>query len=187
MRLRHKRLRLERLRNEKCAQCQLYKSTKHRCILGRGSVAARIFLIGEAPGQAEELHGKPFCGRAGKLLDKIITAAGIKDLVYISNVCHCRPPSNRKPTDEEIDICWKYTLKEISIIQPWAIVLMGRVAMSAMGLDKSMRGDYYYDEKLKAWILSTWHPAYCLRKGKQPTMELLDVMREAKRLSIIPF
>jgi uracil-DNA glycosylase family 4 len=187
MRLRYKKLRLERLRDSSCRLCPLYKSTTRVCILGKGNLKAPVFLVGEAPGEAEEKFGKPFCGRAGKLLDKLIVPAGLRDLVYISNTCHCRPPHNRKPTDEEVDICWPYTAGEIKIIQPWVVVLLGRVAMDAMGLDKSMRGDYYYDEKLRAWILSTWHPSYCLRRGKKPTQELLEVLKKAKELSVVPF
>lgn len=187
LKLKDKKEKLEKLRNPRCRRCSLHKSTTHACILGKGNISARILLVGEAPGQAEERHGKPFCGRSGKLLDKLVTAAGLEDLVYISNVCHCRPPGNRKPTEEEISSCWSYTLQEIQIVRPWSIVLLGRTAMDAMGLDRSMRGDYYYDETLKTWIVSSWHPAYCLRRGKQPTQELLDALKEAKKLSVIPF
>jgi DNA polymerase len=160
----------------------LYKSTKHVCILGRGNITAPVFLIGEAPGQAEEKYGKPFCGRAGKLLDSLIVRVGLAGLVYISNVCHCRPPSNRKPTEEEAGICWPYTLGEISIVQSQVIVLLGRTAMDAVGVDKSLRGDHFYDSRLKAHVIATWHPAYVLRKGKKEKEELLQALELARGL-----
>ena len=182
MRLLYKQRRLEELRDSQCHLCSLHKSTKHICILGRGSLTAGVFLVGEAPGQAEEKYGKPFCGRAGKLLDSLIVKAGLAGLVYISNVCHCRPPDNRKPMDEEVETCWSYTVKEISVIQPHVVVLLGRVAMNALGLDRSMRGDHYYDGKLKAQVISTWHPAYVLRRGGDSCRELLEALRLAGRL-----
>ena len=182
MKLLHKKLRLQRLRNTNCCKCSLCRSTHHVCIMGKGNLLAPVFLIGEAPGSAEEKTGKPFMGRAGKLLDSILAVEELEDLVYITNVVHCRPPSNRKPSETEAEICWPYTLREIEIVQPKVIVLLGRTAMNAVGVDKSLRGDHFYDSRLKAEVVATWHPAYCLRKGKTATQELLEALLLARRL-----
>lgn len=171
------------MHNPNCRLCSLYKSTRHVCILGKGNLTAPILLVGEAPGAAEELTGKPFCGRAGKLLDRLLELADLSGHVYITNVCHCRPPNNRKPDEVEAEVCWHYTLQEINIVQPKVIVLLGRLAMGVVEVDKTLRGDHFYDNGLKAEVVSTWHPAYCLRKGREVIRELLEALKLAGRLT----
>jgi len=161
--------------NHDCKKCELYKSSKHVCIQGRGNLDAPIFLVGEAPGNAESETGKPFMGRAGKLLDHLLEELGLSDKVFISNVCHCYPPDNRKPTDREIKICREYLIYELQIIQPKVIVLLGKTAMKFV--ESVIHRDHYlhagclpiafkkFCSVPDVLVISTFHPAYCLRRG----------------------
>jgi DNA polymerase len=152
-------------------------------------------LIGEAPGQAEELTGKPFMGRAGQLMNNQLIKLDMMDKVYITNVVHCRPPENRKPTDTEITQCQKYLVKEIKIVRPRVIVLLGKTAMRFVEVqfDKEM----YLSAGVKPFrvrnfcslervlIIPTWHPAYCLRRGEGAVMDLQRALRTAKEKACI--
>ena len=169
-------------RDPKCTKCELHKSSKHVCIFGRGNLDAPIFLVGEAPGAAEEISGEPFCGRSGQLLNHIIDDLKLTNQVYISNVVHCRPPDNRRPTNHEIKICREYLIYELQIIQPRVIVLLGKVAMKFV--EKIIgRSGYLHAGCLpinfkkfcsvpNVLVISTWHPAYCLRRGEGATNDL---------------
>ena len=144
-----------------------------------------IMAIGEALGAAEAKTGKPFMGRAGKMLDRCTDLISISHLVYITNIVHCRPPDNRDPTKKEIDTCMEYLRGEIAIVQPKVILLMGRTAIKAFGFgsDVSATSSYFYCEGWpEAYIKGTWHPAYCLRKGREPTRQLLEALKWAKEM-----
>jgi len=176
--------------NPNCIDCSLHKSSKHVCIMGRGNPEAKIFLIGEAPGSAEESTGMPFMGRAGKLLNYLLEELKIQDDVYISNVCKCRPPDNRKPTPYEMATCQKYLIRELQTVQPKIVVLLGKTAM------KFAEGKINYRFHLSAAspivrakrfcglseiiIISSWHPAYCLRRGEGATNDLRKGLKWAK-------
>jgi len=184
MNRRGKTIRLQRLKNTDCKKCMLHKSSKHTCILGKGNVMASIMLIGEAPGAAEEKTGKPFMGRAGKLLDRLLNDPNIQNKVYVTNTVRCRPPENRKPTKDEIYACEKYFDKELNIIKPKVIVLLGRTAIEGMGFGPEINAGskgFLFDETW--WIKGTWHPAYCLRRGKGATKDLLKALQWAKERS----
>jgi len=115
---------------EKCRKCDLCR-TRNNTVSGDGSIDTDILFIGEAPGRNEDLQGKPFVGRAGKILDELIESIGLqRDQVYIANIIKCRPPQNRNPTKEEIDICVGYLNKQIEIIQPKIIACLGSFATS---------------------------------------------------------
>ena len=115
---------------EKCKKCDLWK-TRNNTVPGNGSINTDILFIGEAPGRNEDLQGKPFVGRAGKILDELIESIGLqRDQVYIANIIKCRPPQNRNPTKEEIDSCAGYLNKQIEIIQPKIIACLGSFATS---------------------------------------------------------
>jgi len=181
MNRRGKLIRLDRLRNPDCKRCSLYKSTKHVCILGKGNVMASIMLVGEAPGAAEERTGKPFMGRAGKLLDKLLVSLKLQNKVYITNPVHCRPPDNRKPTKQEIEACRIYFDGELNIIKPKTIVLMGRTAIESYGFGPEVNAGskpFLFDETW--YIIPTWHPSYCLRRGKAATHDLFNALLRAK-------
>ena len=149
-----------------CQQCALGHS-RANFVFGVGDQNASLVLVGEAPGEQEELKGEPFVGQAGELLDKILAAidrSREKD-VYICNVLKCRPPNNRDPVAEEVEQCEPYLIHQINLIQPKLIVALGRVAgMTLLNVDKplkSMRGvlhDYHGTS-----LIVTYHPAELLK------------------------
>ena len=150
----------------KCHKCDLGNS-RTNFVFGVGDPDASLMLVGEAPGEKEDIEGEPFVGRAGKLLDKILIAIGRsrnKD-VFICNVLKCRPPNNRDPLSTEVKECEPYLEHQINLIKPKLIVALGRIAgKTLLGVDnslKSMRGEIhnYYDIPL----IVTYHPAALLR------------------------
>ena len=151
-----------------CQKCAL-GATRNKFVFGGGDPQANLMLVGEAPGAEEDRLGEPFVGRAGKLLDKILTAINrsrTKD-VYICNVLKCRPPNNRDPLASEVEQCEPYLLKQIEIMRPKLIVALGRVAgTTLLKVDlplKGMRGklhDYFGTP-----LIVTYHPAALLRNS----------------------
>lgn len=108
-----------------CNNCNLWKN-KNNYVIGNGSINSKIVFIGEAPGFNEDISGKPFVGKAGKILDELLLYIGLKrENVYITNILKCRPPNNRNPTTDEIKICTKYLDDELSIIKPYLIITLG--------------------------------------------------------------
>jgi len=166
-----------------CLLCSLGE-TRTKFVFGVGNPNADLMLIGEAPGRDEDLKGEPFVGRAGQLLDKILSAINLsREEVYIANVLKCRPPNNRDPLKTESDTCKPYLLRQIEIIKPKIILALGRVAgVWLTGEDMSlgaMRGKTFSfgDSEL----MVTYHPAALLRNPgwKKPCWE--DMQRVQKR------
>ena len=164
---------LEKLADEvcRCRECDLGYS-RTNAVPGEGNPNARIMFIGEAPGADEDAQGRPFVGRAGKLLDKIIAACGLKRSdVFIANILKCRPPENRDPRAEEIISCFPYLQRQIEIINPEIIVALGAPATrTLLNTNKSigqLRGQFheYYAGLGRAPIklMPTYHTAYLLR------------------------
>ena len=158
-----------------CCKCGLC-SSRTNAVPGEGNPNARIMFVGEAPGADEDAQGRPFVGRAGKLLDKIITACGLKRSdVFIGNILKCRPPENRDPTAEEIISCLPYLQRQIEIIKPEIIVALGaHAARTLLNTNKSigqMRGQFheYYAGlgKPPIKLMPTYHTAYLLRNYSQ--------------------
>ena len=151
-----------------CQKCSL-GGIRNNFVFGVGDPNASLLLVGEAPGEQEDIKGEPFVGRAGKLLDKILLAINRsreKD-VYICNVLKCRPPENRNPLPNEVKECEPYLIHQINLIKPKLIVALGRVAgMTLLNVDnslKSMRGiihDYNGTP-----LIVTYHPAALLRNS----------------------
>ena len=113
-----------------CKDCDLWKNRQNP-VLGGGSINAKIMFIGEAPGLNEDIQGRPFVGRAGKILDEMLESINLKRKdVYIANILKCRPPENRNPLENEIESCTKYLDKQIGKIQPELIVTLGSFATS---------------------------------------------------------
>ncbi len=155
----------------RCRECDLGYSRKN-AVPGEGNPNARIMFIGEAPGADEDAQGRPFVGRAGQLLNKIITACGLKRSdVFIGNILKCRPPENRDPRAEEIISCFPYLQRQIEIINPEIIVALGApAARTLLNTNKSigqLRGQFheYYAGLGRAPIklMPTYHTAYLLR------------------------
>lgn len=148
-----------------CRKC-LLAETRKSVVFGEGNPNAKLVVIGEAPGADEDAQGRPFVGRSGQLLDKILLAAGFeRNDVYICNILKCRPPGNRNPMEEEIRHCMPWLEQQLTILQPQVILLLGKVAANTMLQNRlslgSMRG------KPIAWKTSTcfvtYHPAALLR------------------------
>ena len=126
---------------KKCTKCRLSK-TRGNAVPGEGPLDAKYFFIGQGPGKKEDLTGQPFIGRAGKFLDELLKKNKIdRKKIFITSTLKCLTPKNRLPKSDETQVCLPYTLKQIRLIQPKVIVLLGRVAMKAFtpfnDLDKS--------------------------------------------------
>ena len=153
-----------------CTKCQELADTRTQTVFGEGNKDAKIFFLGEAPGADEDKQGRPFVGRAGKLLNSIIEACGWKrEEVYIGNILKCRPPGNRNPTDEEACNCEPFLQLQLAIIVPKYIVCLGTVA--AQNLLKTeerignLRGKWFTYKDAK--VMCTYHPAYLIRNPKE--------------------
>lgn len=147
-----------------CRRCPLHK-TRTRAVFGEGDPRASVLFIGEGPGYYEDQSGEPFVGRAGKLLTKMIQAMQFtREEVFITNVVKCRPPGNRNPENSEVTQCKSYLNRQIDLISPSVIVLLGAVPMLHL-LDKSgitkIHGEWF--EYRGVPTLPTFHPSYLLR------------------------
>jgi uracil-DNA glycosylase family 4 len=162
-------------------------ATANNTVFSDGIETAPIMLIGEAPGQSEDEQGIPFCGASGLLLDKIIESIDIsrRKNAYITNCIFWRPPANRRPTDEEIEICKPFVEKHIALINPKLLILVGATAVSAL-LGKQyqitkIRKEYfnYSNKYLKNHIITTaiFHPAYLLRQPLQKRDTWYDLLK----------
>ena len=149
-----------------CRLCGELAETRTQTVFGVGDPDARILFIGEAPGADEDRLGEPFVGRAGKLLDQIIEACGLRrEQIYICNILKCRPPGNRNPTPDEAGNCRKFLDGQIAAVRPEYIVCWGSVAARNL-LDSTetigrMRRKFF--EYAGAKVLCTYHPSYLLR------------------------
>ena len=152
-----------------CTKCALCES-RTQTVFGEGDVDADILFIGEGPGQTEDELGRPFVGRAGQLLDKMIAAMGYaRESVYIANVVKCRPPGNRTPQADEVDACRSYLLRQVAWIRPRAIVTLGGPAAKLIldtkeGITR-IRGKWasFHEIDPPIPVMPTFHPAYLLR------------------------
>ena len=159
--------------NKNCCRCDLCKS-RTQIVFFDGNPSSRIMFVGEAPGEEEDKRGKPFVGRAGQLLNKVLEEIGLKrEQIYITNVCKCRPPENRKPQPAEMQACINTFLKkELEIVDPKVICCLGATAAEAFLGKKvritKMRGKFYPNPLYpKAKLFLTYHPAYILRNMKE--------------------
>ncbi|MCK5056349.1 MAG: uracil-DNA glycosylase [Candidatus Aminicenantes bacterium] len=149
-----------------CTKCKLYESKKNY-VPGEGSAEPGIIFIGEGPGETEDNLGRPFVGRAGELLDKLIDRMGYsRETVFIGNIVKCRPPGNRNPLPEEVAACKPYLESQIDILKPKVIVCLGKVALNnLLGQNYSImkeRGKLFYFKDIP--VIPTYHPAYILRQ-----------------------
>ncbi len=159
---------MESLKNRilNCQKCDLYKTRKNP-IFGEGNYRAPIFIIGEAPGREEDLVGRPFIGKSGQLLDKILEACNFNrtDHVFISNIVRCRPPENRVPTIREAELCMPYLMEQIELVNPKILVLLGATALKYMA-----GADHRITKERGTWLeingrlaMPVYHPAALLR------------------------
>jgi DNA polymerase len=156
-------------------------------VFGIGNEKAEILLLGEAPGAEEDRQGIPFVGQSGRLLDKILAAVGLdRTKVYITNILPWRPPGNRTPTNQEIELFRPYVLKHISLINPKVVVCLGGTATKALlrtsqGI-MQLRGVWTNIEEISAKIIPTFHPAYLLRSPSQKREAWLDFLIASAQL-----
>ncbi|MEM7008621.1 MAG: uracil-DNA glycosylase [Thermodesulfobacteriota bacterium] len=181
---------LEEIREEigDCTRCQLHEG-RTNLVFGDGNPKAKLMFVGEGPGRDEDMQGKPFVGRSGKLLTKIIEAMGLKrEDVYIGNVVKCRPPNNRTPEASEMDTCELFLFKQIRYIQPEVIVCLGATAAKSILKTKaslgSLRGKFHNYGGSK--LMVTYHPAALLRNPhfKKPTWEDMQVVMKELGLKL---
>lgn len=148
-----------------CQRCGL-GPLRHTLVFGSGNAGAHIMLVGEAPGQQEDLEGMPFVGEAGALLDKVLAAIQLnREQIYLCNVLKCRPPNNRDPEPVEIKTCVPYLRKQIELVKPRFILCLGRFAAQVL-LDRNdslsqLRGKVH--QAMGAAVIVTYHPASLLR------------------------
>jgi DNA polymerase len=154
-------------------------------VFGVGNEKADILLLGEAPGEEEDKQGLPFVGQSGQLLDKILAAIGLdRTKVYITNILPWRPPGNRTPTNQEIEMFRPYVLKHISLVNPKVIICLGGTATKAL-LQTSrgimqLRGKWTQIAEISAKIMPTFHPAYLLRSPHQKKEAWRDFLSVAE-------
>jgi len=148
-----------------CTRCKLHRG-RNKLVFGDGNPNAQLVFVGEGPGRDEDAQGLPFVGRAGKLLNQMIEAMGLqrKD-VYICNIVKCRPPENRAPEKDEVEICSPFLLRQLDAIAPKVIVCLGSVAAQTLletnrGISQ-FRGQWLDFRGRK--LMATYHPAYLLR------------------------
>lgn len=151
-----------------CVQCELSK-TRTNTVFSRGNPDASLCFVGEAPGEDEDLQGFPFVGRSGKLLDKILTEMGV-DVdtdIYVCNIIKCRPPNNRRPTEDEVNTCMPFLDEQLGLIKSKVIVALGNTA--AEGLINTVfsigkiRGKIF--KRNGSLVIPTYHPSYLLRNN----------------------
>jgi uracil-DNA glycosylase len=167
---------------KECKKCRL-GNTRKNYVFGGGNAEAKIVIIGEAPGADEDDQGLPFVGRSGQLLTNILKAIKLtRDEVYICNVIKSRPPGNRQPEPDEIEMCMPYLVRQMELIKPKMILLLGRVAAAALlqtdAAMAALRG------KVHKWrgidVVVTYHPAALLRNPnwKQLCWEDVQMLRK---------
>lgn len=159
-------------------------------VFGSGNPHAEILIVGEAPGADEDRLGLPFVGRSGHLLDKMLAAIGVeRESVYITNILPWRPPGNRTPTDGEVAVCLPFLKKQIDLVKPRVLLLLGGSAANAI-LDNAepiskMRGkwfEYKLSDKTTVQAVASFHPAFLLRNSAQKAKAWADFLRILKKL-----
>ncbi len=177
----------------KCTSCDLSKTRKN-VVVGKGNEEAHIVIIGEGPGEQEDIMGLPFVGRAGKMLDTALASVDIDPLkdCYITNIVKCRPPDNRKPNPLEVEACMPWLSEQINLLRPKIIVLAGSTAVqSFLGIKEpisQIRGQWIEKNNIK--YMPIFHPSYLLRnpskeKGKPKWLTWQDLKKVKKELSSI--
>jgi DNA polymerase len=158
---------LEEIRKElgDCKRCKLHR-TRRTIVFGEGNKKAKLMFVGEGPGYDEDVQGRPFVGKAGQLLTKIIQSIHLeREDVYIANIIKCRPPENRNPEPDEIKSCFPFLMKQIQAIQPKIICALGTFAAQTLlqtdAKISSLRGRTFDLQGIK--VLPTYHPAFLLR------------------------
>jgi uracil-DNA glycosylase len=169
-----------------CTRCALHKG-RNKIVFADGDPNARLMFVGEGPGADEDAQGLPFVGRAGQLLNNMITAMGLKrEEVYIANVVKCRPPGNRTPEPEEANTCMPFLWRQIEAVQPEVIVALGSTAATyLLGLRQPLAGLRGRLHSVRgSRVIVTYHPAYLLRDPRQKKEAWADLQFAMKELGL---
>jgi uracil-DNA glycosylase len=178
---------------ESCQRCEL-GATRTHAVVSRGNPQAKILIIGEGPGENEDLTGKPFVGKAGQLLDRVLESVGLTEAdVFICNIVKCRPPGNRKPTKTEMNACRPYLLEQIRLVNPPIVMLAGASAIEGLFSEKAVkitqiRGEWREWEGRQC--MPVFHPSYLLRnaskaKGSPKWLMWQDIQEVKRKLDAI--
>jgi len=182
-----------------CQRCKLARLGRKQIVFGTGDPHAQLMFIGEGPGADEDAQGLPFVGRAGQLLNNMITAMGLKrEQVYIANIVKCRPPGNRTPERDECDTCSPFLMRQIRVIRPKVIVALGATAaknlLSFNDSMNSLRGRFYDfspprtlmddDAPFECKLSVTYHPAFLLRDPRQKKEAWKDLQMVMRYLGL---
>ncbi|MBK7394548.1 MAG: uracil-DNA glycosylase [Chloracidobacterium sp.] len=166
-----------------CTRCKLSELGRSKVVNSTGNFNADLMFVGEAPGADEDEQGKPFVGRAGQLLTKIIESIGLtRDDVFIGNINRCRPPGNRAPETDETIACKPYLKREVAVVRPKVIVVLGATAAQNLLETKvpigKLRGHFH--DYLGVKVMPTFHPAYLLRDPhkKREVWEDMKIVRD---------
>ncbi len=180
---------LEQLRAEigDCTRCPLAYAGRHTIVFGEGDPNARLMFVGEGPGADEDATGRPFVGKAGQLLNNMISAMSLaREQVFISNIVKCRPPGNRTPEFAEATACSQFLLRQIDIVRPQVIVALGSTAATyVLGVKQSLaslRGQWFQSRGAKVAV--TYHPAFLLRDPRQKGEAWRDLQRVMAELGL---
>lgn len=176
-------------RLEGCTRCRLSEERRN-VVFGEGAPDAELLFVGEGPGRDEDREGRPFVGRAGQLLTNLILKMGFSREVeknrnvYIANTVKCRPPGNRNPMEDELDICLSFLSEQIDIIKPEVIMTLGAVATKALlgdiGSISKLRGKIFHYKGIP--LIPTFHPAYLLRNPKDKWLTWSDALLAQEQL-----
>ncbi|MBQ9858613.1 MAG: uracil-DNA glycosylase [Oscillospiraceae bacterium] len=169
-----------------CTKCPLYE-TRTNVVFGTGRTDAEIMLVGEGPGESEDLQGEPFVGKAGQLLDDMLTLIGLdrKTNVYIANIVKCRPPKNRDPLFSEQEACMDWLRNQYALVRPKVVICLGRIAASALIHPdfKITREHGKWFEKDGVQFTAIYHPSALLRdESKRPEtfVDLKNILQMVK-------
>ena len=170
-----------------CKRCDLAEN-RHNVVIGDGNKSAKIMLIGEGPGEQEDLQGKAFVGPAGKLLDKMLLSIGLdRNSVYIANIVKCRPPHNRDPKPEEANMCLPFLREQVKLCKPKIIVCLGRVAAQQI-----IKPDFRITREHGVWVerkgyylIATYHPSALLRDPSKKRDAYEDLLKIQAKLTEI--
>jgi uracil-DNA glycosylase len=171
-----------------CTRCALHKG-RNKLVFGDGDPEARLMFVGEGPGADEDAQGLPFVGRAGQLLNNMISAMGLKrEQVYIANIVKCRPPQNRTPEPDEANTCSPFLFQQIDVIRPEVIVALGATAATyLLGQRQPLAG---LRGRVHSWrgskLIVTYHPAFLLRDPRQKKEAWADLQIAMRELGLKP-
>ncbi|HEX3894094.1 MAG TPA: uracil-DNA glycosylase [Terracidiphilus sp.] len=169
-----------------CTRCALHKG-RNKIVFADGDAEARLMFVGEGPGADEDAQGLPFVGRAGQLLNNMITAMGLKrEEIYIANVVKCRPPGNRTPEPEEANTCSPFLFRQIDVVRPEVIVALGATAATyLLGQRQPLAGLRGRMHSVRGTrLIVTYHPAYLLRDPRQKKEAWADLQIAMRELGL---